>query len=290
MKSITVNLLGTETRFHSAGGVYTRCIEAGGDRPLILLHGVGGHAEAFALNIVPLSEAFRVIAVDALGFGLTASPGHLLGRDDYVRHLLDVMDALQIEKAHIAGESLGAWIGMWTAILHPERVDRLISICGARLAVAASDAAERHRKEGLNELRRLSHALAENPTRHNIKRRMEWLFRDPQRDLTEELVDLRWAIYNRHLREGRLRRSSSPDQDGASGNRHEFSPEHLRSISHPTLMLSTSHNPSVPAEIAERAAESVPNCQFAVMDDCGHWPQWEYPTVFNDLVHGFLSD
>jgi pimeloyl-ACP methyl ester carboxylesterase len=56
-QSLWLGLLGAETRYYDAGGIRTRAIESGsGDPPLIMLHGVGGHAEAFARNVVPLGK------------------------------------------------------------------------------------------------------------------------------------------------------------------------------------------------------------------------------------------
>lgn len=54
-----------------ANGIRTRVLEAGTGEPLILLHGTGGHIEAYARNIRGLSEHFRVICIDMLGHGYT---------------------------------------------------------------------------------------------------------------------------------------------------------------------------------------------------------------------------
>src|SRR5205085_1365087 len=74
MASIWVDLLGAEVRFRDAGGLRTRSIEAGEGEPLILLHGSGGHAEAYSRNVLPLANDFRVHAVDMIGHGLTDKP------------------------------------------------------------------------------------------------------------------------------------------------------------------------------------------------------------------------
>ena len=57
--SIWVDLLGADVRYYDAGGVRTRSIEGGAGETVIMLHGVGGHAEAFARNVVPLGERFQ---------------------------------------------------------------------------------------------------------------------------------------------------------------------------------------------------------------------------------------
>jgi 2-hydroxy-6-oxonona-2,4-dienedioate hydrolase len=289
MSSIWTDLLGSEVRFYDAGGVRTRCIEAGEGETIIFLHGVGGHAEAFARNVVPLSGKFRAIAIDYLGFGLTDKPAAPPTREDYVRHLVDFMDAAGIERAHLVGESLGGWVSFWTAIEHPERVGKLISVCGARLAVEEDEESARHVSEGLARLKALSARMAAEPSRENVRARLSWLFAHPDRDITDELVDIRWKLYQHEESATRLAatnahviRSGSADDDG-------FSPERLSQIEHEVLMLWTEFNPSTTAATAQRATAYLPHGTFRLMKDCGHWPQWENPDEFNEIVAEFLG-
>lgn len=287
MSSVWVDLLGAQVRFYDAGGIRTRCIEAGDGPPVIFLHGVGGHCEAFARNVIPLSDDFRVIALDYLGFGLTDIPEKPADVAAYVDHLLAFMDAAGIEKAHLAGESLGGWVATWAALLHPDRVDKLVSICGARLEVETDAASEAHVEAGRNELQRLTKQFIENPSRENVRKRLEWLFYNPERDISEELVDIRWALYQRADLQRSIR-STAPGSHGTT-DPAPLGTEELAKISQKTLVLWTSHNPSTTAATAERAAEYIPDAQFKLMQDCGHWPQWENPEEFNRIIRDFLK-
>lgn len=286
--TIWTELLGAEVRWYDAGGVRTRCIEAGDGPPIVLLHGMGGHAEAFARNVMPLARHHRVLAVDYLGFGLTDKPSHPADRDAYVTHLLHLLDAAGIERAHLVGESLGGWIAMWTAILHPGRVDRLVSVCGARLEVETDEDSERYTRDGIAELRRLTREFVEHPSREAVARRMEWLFRSPEESLTEELIDLRWRLYQLDQADRVLKEAADPIRRGATDT-YGLGPEELAAIEAPTLFLWTSHNPTTTAATARRAAEHVPVCTFVLLEECGHWPQWENPEAFNRTVLGFLA-
>lgn len=288
MSTIWVDLLGTRVHYVEAGGIRTRCIEAGDGPPLVLLHGVGGHAEAFARNVVPLSEHFRVLAIDYLGFGLTDSAHGEADLEAYIRHLLDFLDAVGAERAHLAGESLGGWIAAWAAILHPDRVDRLAFICGARLAVDTDEASSRHVDAGRAELRRLTDQLVADPTREHVRQRLNWLFRHPERDVTEELVDIRWKLYQRQEARESLGRSAR--SLGQVSHPEHLTPAELSRITAPTLILWTSHNPSSTAATAREAARHIPDCRFELMEDCGHWPQWEDPDTFNTILTDFLTD
>ena len=112
-------------RYYNAGGIRTRCFEKGEGEAVILLHGGGGHAETWVRNLIPLSEKFRVLAIDYLGHGYTDKPKITYSLDAFSKHLVDFMDAAGIKKAHLVGESQGGQISVLTAYEHPERVDRL---------------------------------------------------------------------------------------------------------------------------------------------------------------------
>ena len=117
-------------RYYDAAGIRTRCFEKGEGKPVILLHGGGGHAETWVKNLIPLSAKFRVLAIDYLGHGYTDKPKIDYNLDAFSKHLLDFMDAAQIKKAHLVGESQGGQISVLTAYEHPERVDKLGLIVG----------------------------------------------------------------------------------------------------------------------------------------------------------------
>jgi len=117
-------------RYYDAAGIRTRCFEKGEGKPVILLHGGGGHAETWVRNLIPLSEKFRVLAIDYLGHGYTDKPKITYSLDAFSKHLLDFMDAAGIKKAHLVGESQGGQISVLTAYEHPERVDKLGLIVG----------------------------------------------------------------------------------------------------------------------------------------------------------------
>lgn len=291
-RTIWLDLLGAETRHVDAGGIRTRVIEAGSGPALILLHGGGGHAEAFARNVVPLAEeGLRVVAIDCLGHGLTDRLDGPLHRDQYVAHLVATLDALGIEEATLAGESLGGWIAFWTALLHPERVSKLISVCGARLEVERDAESEAHVTDGRGRFKALNQKFLDEPSFENVWNRLAWLFHEPEVSITDELAELRLRLY----RQDKVRRTLSDGigmkvvaaGPGTVKRNHAFDADVLSRIRHETLMLWTSHNPSNTAATARRAASYIPGSRFVLMERCGHWPQWEDPTTFNRLVADF---
>ncbi len=95
-----------------AAGVRTRYLHAGDqDKPvLVLLHGSGGHAEAYVRNLEAHAEHFSTWSIDMVGHGYTDKPGHPLEIRHYVDHLAAVLDAIGAHRAHLSGESLGGWV------------------------------------------------------------------------------------------------------------------------------------------------------------------------------------
>src|SRR3978361_1100230 len=94
------------------GGVRTRYLHAGdpANRTLVLLHGSGGHAEAYVRNLEAHAEHFSTWSMDMLGHGYTDKPGHPLEISHYVDHLLAFLDAIDVERVLLSGESLGGWV------------------------------------------------------------------------------------------------------------------------------------------------------------------------------------
>src|SRR5271154_6639969 len=109
-----------------AGGVRTRYLHAGDSSkpPLILLHGSGGHAEAYVRNLEAHAEHFSTWSIDMLGHGYTDKPGYPLEVRHYVDHLLAFLDAIGVDRAHLSGESLGGWVVSRAAVDHPDKVNR----------------------------------------------------------------------------------------------------------------------------------------------------------------------
>src|ERR1700739_4900536 len=112
-----------------AGGVRTRFLRAGdpGKPVLILLHGSGGHAEAYVRNLGAHAEHFWTWSIDMLGHGYTDKPGHPLEVSHYVEHLMAVLRTIGVDRACISGESLGGWVAAGAAVGHPAVGARLLS-------------------------------------------------------------------------------------------------------------------------------------------------------------------
>jgi pimeloyl-ACP methyl ester carboxylesterase len=101
---------------------------AGGGTPIVLVHGLGDRAEAWAPMMIELKKAgFHVYALDLLGYGRSPKPGD----SDYSistqeQLVTDFIQALGLQKPDVAGWSMGGWVSLKLALDHPELVDRLV--------------------------------------------------------------------------------------------------------------------------------------------------------------------
>jgi flavin reductase (DIM6/NTAB) family NADH-FMN oxidoreductase RutF/pimeloyl-ACP methyl ester carboxylesterase len=110
------------TRQSVAGVSY---VEAGQGEPLLLIHGVGLNAEAWAPQIKALSSTHRVIAMDLPGHGGSAAPPAGADLSHYVAAVCALLDGLNIPACNVAGHSMGGLVATGLALAHPGRVLRL---------------------------------------------------------------------------------------------------------------------------------------------------------------------
>jgi pimeloyl-ACP methyl ester carboxylesterase len=118
-------------RAHTALGEIAY-VEAGEGEPLVCLHGLGGTKASFLTTLSALAEERRVIALDLPGFGDSVKP--IAAPYDapwFAQAVVGALDSLGIERAHLAGNSMGGRVALETALLHPDRTDRLVLLCPA---------------------------------------------------------------------------------------------------------------------------------------------------------------
>ena len=262
-----------------AAGVRTRYLHAGDqDKPvLVLLHGSGGHAEAYVRNIEAHAEHFSTWSIDMVGHGYTDKPGHPLEIRHYVDHLTAVLDAIGAPRAHLSGESLGGWVASRFAVDHPDRLDRLV------LNTAGGSQAD---PEVMKRIIALSMAAAESPSWETVQARIKWLMADKSKGY-DDIVASRQRIYRQPGFVSAMRDIMAL-QDPDIRARNLIRPDDYAAITAPTLVLWTSDDPTADTHEGRRISEMIPGARFEVMEGCGHWPQYEDPKTFNRLHIDFL--
>lgn len=287
--SLWTDALGAEVKYYQAGPWRTRVLEARGDGPpVVMIGGITGHIEGWARNVVPLAErGLHVFAIDALGHGFTDKPLDV----DYIaptfaEHVIAFLDAADIKRAHIVGQSLGGWIMLYTAKTHPDRVAKMVHVTGAGILLDDQARAEESRDVG-NAVANVTQKALEAPTLESVRTRLEWLMYRPE-TVTDELVETRFRIYTRPDSQAAMPKLVA-QAPGEANRPYMLTEADLAAISHQTLVLWTDHNPTTPPEVGQRAAEILPNGAFDMILDAGHWPMFEQPEAFNRVVGDFLT-
>lgn len=268
-----------EQGYIDVDGCRTRYLHAGrsGEATLVLLHGSAGHAEAYVRNLQAHSERFSTWAIDMLGHGYTDRPAHPLEVHHYSEHLAKFLDTIGVERAHISGESLGGWVATRLAIDEPQRVARLV------LNTTGGSQAD---LEVMHRIKTLSMAAAENPDWETVGARIRWLMAGKTGNY-DDIIASRQAIYQTP---GFVDAMSDilALQDPEIRGRNIITPEEYGRIQAPTLVLWTSDDPTADVSEGQRVASMIPGARFTVMEDCGHWPQYENAEAFNRIHIGFL--
>ncbi|HSW13495.1 MAG TPA: alpha/beta hydrolase [Solimonas sp.] len=101
-------------------------LEGGQGEPLVLVHGIGADKDNFTRVARWLTPYYRVIAIDLPGFGESGKPGDAdYGIPAQAERLDQIMQALNLSRAHFGGSSMGGWIIATYAAKYPNKVGSL---------------------------------------------------------------------------------------------------------------------------------------------------------------------
>ena len=124
----------TRLRFRSVATRRARLsiVEAGEGPPVLAVHGLGATKGSFVPTIDALSTRFRTIALDLPGFGDSSKPiGAAYDARFFATACIDLLDALDLDRVHLIGNSLGGRVALEIALRHPDRVGRLALLAPA---------------------------------------------------------------------------------------------------------------------------------------------------------------
>lgn len=266
--------------------------EAGATRetPLVLLHGGGPGATGasnYVRNIDALGAAgYRVVVPDLPGYGRSSKD---VDQSDpfgdlavFVRGLLD---ALEIEKAHLVGNSYGGAAALRLALDRPDRVARM-----ALLGPGGIGTTRALPTKGLNAL--LNYYTGEGPSREKVRSFLrDYLVLDAS-EISEDLVELRYqaSIDPEVVASPPLRR---PSGRGAlrTALRMDFTRERARlaSCPVPTLVIWGVHDKVNRPSGGVYLARTMPDCDLHLFARTAHWSQFEQAPRFNRLLLDWLE-
>jgi pimeloyl-ACP methyl ester carboxylesterase len=260
-----------EGKFVTVFGAKIHYVEAGSGPVVILLHGLGGDTSNWAPTIAPLSQKYRVIVPDQIGFGRSDKPFI----NYRVATLVDFLDgfykALGISRASLVGNSLGGFTATAFALAHPEKVERIVLVDAAGFAVP---------KDFDPRVGRLL-----NPsTLAEAKEILSLVFYNKQlfaTDAAAAMMLTRRVTTDDGYTVQRFIDSITRGEDVLDGK--------LSGIKQPTLIVWGREDLLTPMWMAERFNKEIRGSRLLVFEKCGHVPQIEKAAEFNDAVMKFLS-
>ncbi|MDO9435188.1 alpha/beta fold hydrolase [Hydrogenophaga sp.] len=246
--------------------------DEGHGAPLLLLHGVGGCADAWDIQRPLLATGRRLIAWNAPGYAgssVFAAENPVL--DDYAAAVMSVLDALELDQVDVLGHSMGGLIAARFAALAPERVRRLL----------LADCSSGHRGYDVHQR---SQILA---TRLTQDASDPWVY---ARARAPKLLSTAATPSQVEEASAMLARLRQPGFGQAarmvsSSDLFEFASE----IKASTLVICGSEDGITSPALNQQIADAIPGALYASIDGAGHWSFLERPVQFAQLVHQHLA-
>jgi pimeloyl-ACP methyl ester carboxylesterase len=257
-------------------------LEAGAGPAILALHGLGATKVSFLPTIAALGGRFRVIAADHPGFGDSEKP---IGARYDAAYLADaavgVLDALELERANIVGNSLGGRVAIEVGLSHPERVERL-GLLAPSLAWL-----RRSRWQPLVRLARPELGLVQVTPRRLVEGLVQRMIPGSERGWAAVGVDEFLRAYltpsGRAAFYAAARQIMLEEANGKDGFWTR-----LRELDVPSLFVWGRNDRLVPIAFAHHVSDAAPRARHLELD-CGHVPQLERARETHEALAEFFA-
>lgn len=263
-----------------------RYYDAGDGPTLLFLHGSGPGVTGWRnfRGVLPtFATHFRCLILEFPGFGVS---------DDFGGHpmitaqgaVTPFLDALNVDRVDIVGNSMGGGVGINFAIHNPDRIGKLVTIGGIGTNVFSP---------GPSEGIRLLQEFTEDPTRQRL---VDWLnsMVYDQALVTDQLIEERWKLatdpetlasarrmYGKAAFAQMMAMMKSADVPMPWALMHKVRAE--------TLLTWGRDDRVSPLDMALIPMRTIPNAELHVFPNCGHWAMIEAKAAFENVVLGFLT-
>jgi 2-hydroxymuconate-semialdehyde hydrolase len=253
----------------------------GNSEVILFLHGSGPGVFAWAnwrYALQACSEQYDCLAPDLLGFGNSSHPETLPKNrqgwsDLWVNQIIELLDELGIQKAHIVGNSLGCSIALELLLEHPERFDRVV-LMGPGGTPNTKISTELGRAKG----------FYDNPSEKKMRQIMSWFVYDAEK-LASEIDALAETRYETAMRP-EIQRSNDAIFATAAV---PVPVTALKRIQNPILLVHGRDDMVCSIESSYYLLSYLPNVQLHVYGQTGHWTQIEQKESFNRLIQDYFS-
>lgn len=254
-----------DDRFVGVAGARVRVREEGpADAPIILLvHGFTHSLETWDAWAAALKSRYRVIRYDLLGHGLTGpDPKARYAPAERAAFISDLMSALDIDNAAIAGNSLGGLAAWKFAVDNPEKVDALILVSpGAFSLNGVSDTPA--------DIPAAMKAYLLTAPEAGVRASAEFIYADDDKITETRLKTMRDMIRREGNGEALIRSLEEftlPDPT-----------DDLQKVRAPTLIMWGEDDVIIPLEQGKRMTALIPNARMKIYPGVGHAAQEEAP-------------
>lgn len=259
------------------GDILTNYHDLGTGDPLLLLHGSGPGVSAWAnwgLPITRLDQHFRILAPDLAGFGYSVVPERFeYTRERWLAQIVAFLDALEVERTSVVGNSFGGAMALSLAIAHPERVDKLVLMGSVGVPFEITPG--------------LDAVWGYEPSIEKMGELMREAFAYNAALITDDMVRAR---YEASIRPGAQEQFAAmfpaPRQRWVDAMAH---PEKdIRAIPHQTLVIHGRDDKVIPLSTTMTLLGWIEDSQAHIFGRCGHWTQIEHTDAFCREMTGFL--
>lgn len=248
-----------------------------GDGPETILfsHGLLWSSRMFAGQIDHLKDRYRVIAYDHRGQGRSEVTPRGYDMDTLTEDALALMDALNVQRCHFAGLSMGGFVALRLAARHPERIQSLILM---------ETTAQPEPEENIPRYRMLNTIvkfLGPWAVKKPVMKIMfgEAFLQDPDR----EALRKQWE---KELTSNK--RSITRAVQGVI-DRRPVLPEELAAIQCPTLIIVGEQDVATTPEKSEYLHKYIPGSKLVYIPRAGHTSSVEEPAAVNTAIEEFLD-
>lgn len=259
-------------------------VETGVGHPLILIHGLGGAIWNWEHQQFNLSSHYRVITLDLLGSGMSAKPNINYTPSRLVTFFLHFMDALEIQRATLIGNSMGAGLALATALTTPERVKSLVLISGFPQTLHRNIHSPLYKRFLEHRpplwLSKIGNWLA---GRWATRRVLEEIIFDHTL-LTPVVIER--SFHNRTRHDVLAPLYSLMEQMDEWDQQYG---ERLNEVHQPTLILWGGEDRVFPPIVGQQLRKLLAHAQWHLIPESGHFLQWEKPQQVNFLILDFLA-
>jgi pimeloyl-ACP methyl ester carboxylesterase len=243
-------------------------LTGGEGEPIVILHGGGEGARAWAQSAAELARYYRVYVPDLPGYGDSQSMGDSFELAELVTFVEDFSSSLGLERFHLFGHSIGGSIALEYALEYPHRLGRLVLVSSFGLG---------------NRIALWIRILSAWPFIRSLGRAVQALFRWVRRvggqlyrpaafinPLPPIKMDMGRYIHSLKGQEG-------------------FLSSRLTRLEVPTLLVWGARDSIISVHNAYAAARLIPDCQLQVFEECGHSVYKQNISGFSEVVFRFLS-